>query len=290
VLPGIDGALLDKGFELGFDKLLRQQHPELADPDDDSDDDDSDNEGVDGGGFGPGTSRGIAAAAARAQITPAEVLRYLFATAIDAMDPATATHPDRTPSQRYIVNVHLDGTTSTPDDLRASIHLGPVLPQWAIEEVTCDGTVRLWVDNTHGSVNLGDTRRVADPKLRAVIEHRDGGCATPGCYATRGLRIHHIVHWTANGPTDTHNLIALCPTHHRLVHQRLLTITGNADHGATFTTPDGRPIGATPPIPPDRPPPDAARQLGLPPPTWHNRSGERGHWDCLTWPDPPHPN
>lgn len=41
--------------------------------------------------------------------------------------------------------------------------------------------------------------------------------------------IHHIVHWGHGGPTDTWNLISLCPAHHRAVHAEQLGITGDAD-------------------------------------------------------------
>jgi hypothetical protein len=80
----------------------------------------------------------------------------------------------------------------------------------------------------------------------------------PGCTHDRIIEIHHIIHWTNNGPTDTWNLVALCPHHHRLHHQNLLGITGNADgeNGLVFTDRDGNliePCGR--PTVPDTPPP-----------------------------------
>ncbi|HMJ75708.1 MAG TPA: HNH endonuclease signature motif containing protein, partial [Iamia sp.] len=93
------------------------------------------------------------------------------------------------------------------------------------------------------------------------VEHRDGGCRVPGCDSQLWIEVHHIVHWEDHGDTITENLICLCRTHHRLHHQGLLGITGNADaiDGITFTTatgmvlrPAGRPTepSALPPVEP----------------------------------------
>jgi hypothetical protein len=87
----------------------------------------------------------------------------------------------------------------------------------------------------------------------------------------------------------TGNLVALCPAHHRLVHQGHYRITGNADGELVFTDDNGRPIRHEPPAPVHRPPTDAAAHLDLPPPQWANRRGERAHWDCMIWTDLPHP-
>ncbi|MDX2380261.1 MAG: hypothetical protein QNM02_10950, partial [Acidimicrobiia bacterium] len=63
-------------------------------------------------------------------------------------------------------------------------------------------------------------------------------------------------------PTDTPNLICLCPHHHRSHHRGKLGITGNADlpGGITFTNQAGNPIAqtGTNPKPPGMPPPQPA--------------------------------
>ncbi len=90
-----------------------------------------------------------------------------------------------------------------------------------------------------------------------VVERRDGGCAVPGCTATHWLTIHHLWHWEDGGPTDTWNLITLCPAHHRAIHRGEYTIAGNPDHPDTLTFIDARgsPIGRHhPPNPPPTPP------------------------------------
>ena len=82
---------------------------------------------------------------------------------------------------------------------------------------------------------------------------RDGGCAVPGCTQTHILEVHHIIHWENGGPTDTWNLIALCPHHHRMHHKGELGISGNADEGTVvFTDRNGDPL--RPPGPNPSPP------------------------------------
>jgi hypothetical protein len=72
--------------------------------------------------------------------------------------------------------------------------------------------------------------------------------------------LHHIVHWSQLGPTDTWNLITVCSRHHRMHHKRQLGISGNADDADSlvFTDARGRPIRASganpaPPGGPSRP-------------------------------------
>ena len=56
-----------------------------------------------------------------------------------------------------------------------------------------------------------------------MIERRDQGCVHPLCTQTRWLHIHHIVFWHHGGLTIPSNLVCLCPTHHRELHEGLLS-------------------------------------------------------------------
>jgi hypothetical protein len=87
---------------------------------------------------------------------------------------------------------------------------------------------------------------------------RDGGCTVPGCTQDHIVEIHHIIHWEDGGPTDTWNLIALCPHHHRMHHRGEVGISGNADKGTVaFTDRNGDPLrlSGAKPKPPGAPPP-----------------------------------
>jgi hypothetical protein len=89
-------------------------------------------------------------------------------------------------------------------------------------------------------LNVGTTRH--DPSLkqrRAVLARQRGICATPGCHHTH-LEIHHTIWWSLGGPTDLDLLVGLCVRCHHLLHRGLLTVTGNAADGFTFTNRQGR--------------------------------------------------
>ena len=110
-------------------------------------------------------------------------------------------------------------------------------------------------------VSSTPSTRAIPRAIRRFVLHRDGGCTIPGCTQTHVLEIHHIIHWENGGPTDTWNLIALCPHHHRMHHQGQLAIAGNADNGTVaFTDTNGNPLKpsgakptrAGPPPPPPR--------------------------------------
>ncbi|BAN01690.1 hypothetical protein YM304_13760 [Ilumatobacter coccineus YM16-304] len=107
-------------------------------------------------------------------------------------------------------------------------------------------------------ISVGRTQHIVPARTRKAVLLRDGGCAVPGCGATRHLDVHHIVHWSDGGPSDTWNLVALCTHHHRSHHRGRLEISGNADlgtivfrnqHGVNMANDGPRPE------PPEGPPP-----------------------------------
>jgi hypothetical protein len=78
------------------------------------------------------------------------------------------------------------------------------------------------------------------------------------------------VHWEHGGPTELHNLVLLCPFHHRAHHRGLITITGSA-RDITVTDSHGRQlVSGSLARPPNRPPPDA--------PPYRGPIGERAQW------------
>ncbi|HEV7722832.1 MAG TPA: DUF222 domain-containing protein [Iamia sp.] len=151
------------------------------------------------------------------------------------------------------VLVHLR-TPVDGDTWRAEMHRGPALPPSMRRYLTCDGDISaVWHTDGH-PVQVGRTQRIVPRRIRRLVEHRDGGCRVPGCDSQLWIQVHHIVHWEDHGDTVTWNLLCLCARHHRMHHQGLLGIAGDADvpDGVVFTTatgrvlrPSGRPIRPT---------------------------------------------
>jgi Domain of unknown function (DUF222)/HNH endonuclease len=69
-------------------------------------------------------------------------------------------------------------------------------------------------------LEVGRATRVVSPAQRAALAVRDGGCRYPGCdRPVAWCEAHHLRHWLHGGATDLHNLVLLCWTHHRIVHE-----------------------------------------------------------------------
>ena len=160
-------------------------------------------------------------------------------------------------ADKYRVYVHLDTDG-------AWVGAGPALPPALLAKLTCAGSVAPVWESDGLPVNVGRTQRIVPDRTRRLVEDRDRGCRYPGCAARSYLEVHHTIHWKDGGPTDTWNLLCLCPHHHDAHHRGEFTLTGNADlpDGLTFTDNRGNPITIGRPRPPDDPlptPPDGGR-------------------------------
>jgi hypothetical protein len=145
---------------------------------------------------------------------------------------------ERSGSWRVQTILHVD-----LDTLVAQAHLGPALPDAVRRSLTCDSTFRILYERAGVALGVGRQSRDIPERTRMAVEHRDGGCRVPGCTA-RVVQIHHVKHWEDGGPTDTANLIAVCPAHHRMHHRGELGIEGSdADRrdGISFLTASGCP-------------------------------------------------
>ncbi len=161
------------------------------------------------------------------------------------------------------------------------------VPESIARLITCDGRIDpVFVDGAI-PVSVGRSQRTIPDRLRRLVLFRDEHrCQVPGCTATRGFDLHHIIHWSDDGPTDSWNLITICSRHHRMHHKHRLGISGNADRPDTlrFVNAHGvdiRRSGATP-TPPNAPPPPIAAEYQHP-------IGERldGRWVMFTHPAVP---
>jgi hypothetical protein len=196
--------------------------------------------------------------------TAIDALGRMLQAALDGLDPRIAR--GARPGDRTQVVIHMDA--DNPDG--AHIHLGPLLPTSVRQQLTCDADLRAVLEQKGTPLEVWRRRRVVNDVLRMLIEDRDGGCRVDGCGRKGYLHIHHLWHWEDGGPTIPANLVALCPEHHRLVHQGRLVLLGDP------TTPDGlttldrwrRPLPQPGPLPPTEIP---APTAPFPPTLWGGR-------------------
>ena len=163
-----------------------------------------------------------------------------------------------TRSDRYRVIVHVD-------EHGGWLNAGPRLADSVLKDILSNPIIQPLFERAGRPVALGRSARVVPYRLAELIADRDRTCRNPACHATRGLEVHHIVHWTNGGPTNPKNLGCLCRRCHRDHHAVKFGITGNAEQpgGLTFTKPNGdviEPCGKPNPPPADLPRPATGYQ------------------------------
>jgi Domain of unknown function (DUF222)/HNH endonuclease len=178
--------------------------------------------------------------------------------------------------ERFRINLFIDFNTDGKPTTTWSD--GAKVPDSIRDLLACDATITPITRIGGHPVNVGRAQRIVPDRTRRIVEHRDHKCRVPWCPHKRWLQIHHIIHWTGDdGPTETSNLIALCPACHRQHHLGELGITGNADlpDGLTFTDHNHNTINpATRPTKPTGPPPQPRHPYQHP-------NGGRIHHDAL---------
>ena len=149
---------------------------------------------------------------------------------------------------RYLVNIHTEMDTLRQDGEGAESELeerGCVSAETS-RRMACDASVVHWHEGTHGEpLNIGRKTRSIPPAIRRALKRRDGGCRFPGCTCSRFVDAHHIKHWADGGETSMNNLVLLCRTHHRLVHEGGFGVHTAPSGVINFTLPDGNVIPTT---------------------------------------------
>ena len=116
-------------------------------------------------------------------------------------------------------------------------------PARLVRRLCCDGAVVPIVDGSEGDVRgVGRQRRSVPTGLKRALFARDRGCTFPGCHHTRFLDAHHVEHWADGGETNLANLLMLCSTHHKLVHEGGFDVKRYRHGRYFFTRPDARPV------------------------------------------------
>ena len=130
---------------------------------------------------------------------------------------------------------------TTTDQGKAFLDNTAPIPNTTAQRLGCDGTIQTIIKDGTQTVGVGRRTRRIPGWLRRLVIERDGGvCQHPGCTNTCWLQIHHIVPWAVGGATDLDNLILLCGSHHRFVHEHGWHITGPPER-RVFRRPDWTP-------------------------------------------------
>jgi hypothetical protein len=158
----------------------------------------------------------------------------------DALDELVAeraaTDPAVGAAVRTRVVIHTEAAVVDTGQGAGRLGLSVVDPG-GVNQVLCDAELT-WIchDGAGDTVGIGRAGRHTPAWLAHRVIDRDLACRFPGC--ERPVRqLHHVRWWTRGGETTTGNLVGLCWTHHRAVHQGRWACTGDADHELTFTSP-----------------------------------------------------
>ena len=87
-------------------------------------------------------------------------------------------------------------------------------------------------------------RQNIPPATRRQVLRRDRmHCVVDGCRNHRFLDVHHLTPVAEGGGHDPEQMLSVCGSHHRAVHQGTLVISGSATTGFTFQHADGTAYG-----------------------------------------------
>ena len=209
----------------------------------------------------PGVPRGTRPRGPARTVRRADALAWL---AERVFDPAGA--PPLSPQLQDVV-VHVDAEVlAHRSSGRCEIEHRSAIAAETDRRLCGDGGIVATVDGPRGEpLGMGRRTRAIPPAVRRALHNRDRGCRFPGCHATHRLHGHHVRHWANGGETALDNLVLLCPTHHRLVHEGGLEVRRLDDGAFRFSAPNGAPVG--PPKPNEASAPDTLvahnRTLGL---------------------------
>ena len=149
-----------------------------------------------------------------------------------ARDVVHRAEPEEAPTgERYRVVLHQCSTcghVEAPD--------GEVTDTIA-DEARCDAEV---IDMRPGP-DQGHAARVNAPVLRRKLLHRAGWkCEVPGCTNRLWLDVHHLRFRSRGGQNDVANLMVLCSSHHRALHEGNVAVSLGADGAVVVEHADGR--------------------------------------------------
>ncbi len=154
-----------------------------------------------------------------------------------------------TGSSQYFVVAHvpLESLLDDESSLSGELEGGGFICTATLRRLACDSTLAIAVDDDVGhTMYEGRARRLPSDAQRREVKRRDRACRFPGCTNVTFTNVHHVKPWKPDGRTDLDNLALLCEHHHRRVHSKEWTMSGDANGELTFVGPTGRPMTSRP--------------------------------------------
>jgi hypothetical protein len=152
-------------------------------------------------------------------------------------------------AERYQVMLHVDADTLTEDGEpgRSELEDGTRVTAVTSRRIACDsGLVEIAHSPDGEIIGAGRRIRTVNPSIRRALEARDRGCRFPGC-GLRFTEAHHVKHWADGGETTLRNMVLLCRTHHRSVHEGGVRVCIDLNGQVVFFTPKGKTLLGAPP-------------------------------------------
>ncbi len=144
------------------------------------------------------------------------------------------------------------GADADPDRATVVVHVaaaggngtvegGTPVAAETVRRLACDGRIQN-ITHVDGQITASMVKRAIPAHLYRELRERDGTCAFPGCSNEIWVQAHHVRHFADGGPTTLSNLVLLCGTHHRLVHEGGWRLQQRPTGERVFIRPDGRPL------------------------------------------------
>ncbi len=120
-----------------------------------------------------------------------------------------------------LVTIGLDTLRQEPGSAPGRLESGAPISAGAARRLSCDATVIPVVLGAKSEpLDVGRAMRLVPAAMRRALIVRDQGCAMPGCERPPSwCDAHHCRPWVDGGQTALSNLVLLCATHHRVVHE-----------------------------------------------------------------------
>ncbi len=143
--------------------------------------------------------------------------------------------PQRTPFEIIITVPHagLHGSAELSD--LAMMADGEVIAAATARRLCCDaGVVVAHVDAQGVPLSVGRKTRTISAAINRALLLRDRTCRFPGCTHSRYVDGLHSKHWADGGEPALSNLMLLCSTHHKLLHEGGCRVEADGAGGWNF--------------------------------------------------------